>query len=271
LRIIYLFGAGASLPASLPGIGKMTEDFFTNIIHSNKNLSEIEEHLREKVKVLEKITKESFDRFDLETFITLIVDLANNEYKTIFQKNYPDLENISKEDLQNIKLMTYGYIRQKLEGINSEVVTYLSPLQGLIGKNNSLNIFTLNYDGTIEALCEKHAISYSDGFTPYWDPNIFNDPNIKVKILKLHGSLYWLKSASGKIIRVPLKGLEIGNVKYFLDESLSEMMIYPALRKEKYSEVYSWLSSKFISELNNSELCIIIGYSFRDKDIRYSD
>jgi hypothetical protein len=77
----------------------------------------------------------------------------------------------------------------------------------------------------------------------------------------LHGSLYWLKSASGKIIRVPLKGLELSNIKYFLDESLSEMMIYPALRKEKYSEVYSWLSSKFISELNNSELCIIIGYS----------
>jgi len=72
----------------------MTEDFFTNIIHSNKNLSEIEEHLIEKVKVLEKITKESFDRFDLETFITLIVDLANNEYKTIFQKNYPDLASL---------------------------------------------------------------------------------------------------------------------------------------------------------------------------------
>jgi glucan biosynthesis protein len=132
LRIIYLFGAGASLLASLLGIGKMTEDFFTNIIHSNKSLSEIEEHLREKVKVLEKITKESFDRFDLETFITLIVDLANNEYKAIFQKNYPDLENISKEDLQNIKLKASLDIIEKYKSAELGLTKHINELRGTI-------------------------------------------------------------------------------------------------------------------------------------------
>jgi hypothetical protein len=132
LRIIYLFGAGASLLASLLGIGKMTEDFFTNIIHSNKSLSEIEEHLREKVKVLERITKESFDRFDLETFIILIVDLANNEYKAIFQKNYPDLENISKEDLQNIKLKASLDIIEKYKSAELALTKHINELRGTI-------------------------------------------------------------------------------------------------------------------------------------------
>jgi hypothetical protein len=39
------------------------------------------------------------------------------------------------------------------------------------------------------------------------------------------------------------------------------MMIYPALRKNKQSEVYLWLHANFINELNMATICVIIGYS----------
>ena len=45
------------------------------------------------------------------------------------------------------------------------------------------------------------------------------------------------------------------------------MLIYPTLQKEKHSEIYSWLNYKFISSIKESDLLIIIGYSFRDRDI----
>ena len=60
----------------------------------------------------------------------------------------------------------------------------------------------------------------------------------------------------------------MNKVKYYSDDAVSEMMIYPALQKEKYSEIYSWLSQKFILTLNIARNCVIIGYSFRDKDLR---
>jgi len=45
------------------------------------------------------------------------------------------------------------------------------------------------------------------------------------------------------------------------------MMIYPALKKNKQSEVYLWLHGTSINELNKATTCVIIGYSFRDEDI----
>lgn len=110
---------------------------------------------------------------------------------------------------------------------------------GLIPDDKPLNVFTLNYDGVLEILCEKNDIYYYDGFGPTWDTNGFDEEKYGLRIYKLHGSLYWLKSNSGKIIRVPIKGINTDDIRYLPDDSLSEMMIYPALQKEKYTEVYS--------------------------------
>jgi hypothetical protein len=124
----------------------------------------------------------------------------------------------------------------------------------------------LNYDGVIETFCENNGISYSDGFDPYWNPNNFDTKD--VKIFKLHGSLYWFKTEKDKILRVPVKGLEVTNLRYLSDETLSEMIIYPALQKDKNSEVYLWIHNRFLFELNEAHTCVVMGYSFRDKEVR---
>ncbi len=54
---------------------------------------------------------------------------------------------------------------------------------------------------------------------------------------------------------------------YMSDEEVIEMVIYPSMNKYKHQEIYSWLHNKFIEELKNSIICIVIGYSFRDQDI----
>jgi hypothetical protein len=263
LETIYLIGAGASLPAQLPGI-----PFFEDVIHSDKKDYYFERSLKAQAKKLVKITNEEFEKPDLESFLTLIVDLEDDRYRKLIEHKYPEVENIAKTELKSIKISTHDYIRKRLECINTDTVEYLAPLLGTSLQGIPLNVFTMNYDGTIELVCEKYNLKYSDGFNPYWDPDTFKDPSTMVRIFKLHGSLYWLKSASRRVIRVPLKGLEMDKVKYFSDDLVSEMMIYPALQKEKYSEIYSWLSHKFILALNDTRCCVIIGYSLRDRDLR---
>jgi len=128
----------------------------------------------------------------------------------------------------------------------------------------------LNYDATVEIFCENRGIKYTDGFEPDWNLARFDGENNQINLFKLHGSLYWFRTKSNKTVKVPMKGLQSSLLRYLTDEEVSEMMIYPTLEKNKQSGVYSWLSQKFKDELNHSDVCVIMGYSFRDGDIKES-
>lgn len=141
-------------------------------------------------------------------------------------------------------------------------------MKNLQGFPYPLTIFTLNYDSVIDVFCEMHDIHYTDGFNPYWNSRLFSDPEYQIKLYRIHGSLYWLRTATGKTLKVPIKGLDIEKLRYISDDGLSEMIIYPTIQKDKYSEIYSWLTNQFISVVKESRLCVIIGYSLRDRDIR---
>jgi hypothetical protein len=39
------------------------------------------------------------------------------------------------------------------------------------------------------------------------------------------------------------------------------------IQKDKFSSIYNYLDYTFTNKLNYSDLCLIIGYSFRDEDI----
>lgn len=275
--IMILFGAGASKPAGIPVIGEMTKNFLENpvdeimntgiaISRSNKlaNISNVKKHLA----ILADLTSKYFQgKMDIELMMSLMLELDDSKFKTLFEMTHPDIKSISLEGLHLIKSLTEEYIRKSCENISK--IDYLWPLTG-ISRVKPLNIFTLNYDATVEIFCEKNGINYTDGFDPYWNTSTFEKDSNEINIYKLHGSLYWFRSKSGKTIRVPIKGLEISKVKYLTDESISEMMIYPALKKDKESMVYSWLSQKFKESLNKCQICIVIGYSFRDDYIKNS-
>ena len=69
------------------------------------------------------------------------------------------------------------------------------------------------------------------------------------------------------MMRIPIRGLKLNEVRYISGGYFNEMIIYPTLEKEKYSELYSYLSNKFITKLNQCTFCVVVGYSFRDKDV----
>lgn len=263
-----MLGAGASEPAGIPLIRNITRGFLQNPIHLTSDLIKSLDHskISSNIEILTKVTEEHYGKTDIELIMSIILELEDEKSKKLFQNTYSELKEINSEYLSAIKILINQYIRKECEKFEPPNLEYLWPLKGMIHGEQRLKIFTLNYDGALEAYCERNSIEYTDGYDPYWNPNKFE--STKVNIFKLHGSLYWLRTESGRFLRIPLKNLQIDQVKYLTDESVSEMMIYPALQKNKQLEVYSWLSQKFIQELNQTRICLIIGYSFRDEDIR---
>jgi len=272
LKTIFLLGAGASRDAGIPTIKDMTSEFVSDPFKANSPLMttlapQSTTQVKDDVDILEKVTEKFLGKTDLELIMSLILRLEDKKEKDLLEIQFSELKRFDEARLQFIKELIQGYIRKKCEDI--ERVDYLWPLEGM-SKNQKMNIFTLNYDGTIEIFCENKGIRYTDGFEPNWNFARFEDKSNQINLFKLHGSLYWFRTKSNKTIKVPMKGLQSSLLKYLTDEEVSEMMIYPTLEKNKQLGVYSWLSQKFKDELNNSKVCVIMGYSFRDGDIKDS-
>lgn len=277
LRTIFLLGAGASRPAGIQTIDQMTNEFLSNPKldedHGGSEMSS--KPPLNPIRQFFDVVRDYFGIMDLELIMSLILQLEEPKFRELFSKKYPltnelvwveDPDKFYWKNMYNLKMLIQQHIRKECEKIKT--VDYLWTLDNIIEKK-PINIFTLNYDGTIEIFCEKNNINYSDGFNPYWNSANF-DESTEINIFKLHGSLYWIKTSSGKILKIPLKGLRVSELTYLTDEKVSEMMIYPALQKNKQTEVYSWLNQKFKDELRNTDLCVIIGYSFRDDDVKDS-
>jgi uncharacterized protein YcbK (DUF882 family) len=101
--------------------------------------------------------------------MSLILELQDIEFRTLFESKYDEISNIDKTRLTLIKDLINDYVRKECEKIDSEAVEYLWPLQALIN-SDKLRIFTLNYDGTIEIICEKNNIDFSDGLGGILEP-----------------------------------------------------------------------------------------------------
>lgn len=277
-KTIFLFGAGASRPAGIPTITEMTKEFIDDPYSLEKTMPQLYTQkvyldTKNDVKLLAEIVQQYYGNIDLELMMSFILDMEDEKLKTIFEKQYSSLTQLSKINegfgeikILHIKNLIQNFIREKCEDIKT--TEYLWAFKGLV-EHKPINIFSLNYDGTIEIFCEKNGIKYTDGFEPFWDQNNF-DKDSEINLFKLHGSLYWLRNQSGKSMKIPIKGLRTNSIRYLTDESMHEMLIYPALRKSKQLVVYSWLNQKFKDELQNSDVCVVIGYSFRDDDITES-
>lgn len=262
LNIIFLLGAGASMPAGLPDMKRLTDDFLNSATQEK-----FDSNILPKINTIKAAAFDFFrERNDLESMMTIIKRMEDVTEITILTTKYPDLKSITLEELKIITNLIENFIRNKLEAINKDSIKYLEPILGFLSRG-TIEIFTLNYDGILDLLLESNNIEYSDGFSPFWNPTIFENPSLKVKLYRLHGSLYWFSIANGKNIKLPVKGLRPDQMSYITNDALSEMILYPRMQKEKHSQIYSWLSHRFIERLKESDIFIIIGYSFRDQEI----
>lgn len=258
---VLLLGAGTSVPAGKPTIDQLSEGFALAL-----NRPELKE-LAEAYNLVKTVVQKKEGRFDVELALQALTELTEGS-RSVIQHFHGELDGrVSRvaDMFPQLKLHLKRYIRERCQDPGD--VRYLRPLLlGFMGKDG-LDIFSLNYDPTIESLCESENTSYTDGFDPDWNPSTFEQERFRVRLYKIHGSVFWFRKSPGRYVKVPVKG-DLQNLKFFTGEELSEMVLYPVLEKQAESGPYPYILDALRRKLAQAGLIITIGYSFRDRNIR---
>jgi len=277
LNITLFLGAGASVQFGNPATKGFKEqlleknllgDYFSLVLKPFPDI----EHVLECIKEIQELNKKEHltkflynDEFDFEVKSRLpsikiespSIRLFMNEGKTIHEQIMHNLFEIYR-------------IREDQE---LSVRNFFNSLFSLIIKyTKQIHIGTTNYDLAVEEFCKSQGSGHSivDGFEMVgkeitWKPEVFqkNDSPDFIKLYKIHGSLNW-QSDRGILTRLPFMP-EFRSA----DNRMSSVVIAPtlspkeALEKEPFSTILSLYSEK----LQKSDVCIVIGFSFRDGDI----
>jgi len=296
--IIFFLGAGASVTAGVPD----TESFISGnegfkkrigdegseeekkalqaiLEILEKNKKEISQKYRglarqskdkKESEEIERIKnkKEKFEKIDVELVLETLYKLNNREVEIL-----PDFydENTLKfkkkeENLKSLEKELRRFIREKTI-VSEDKIDYLAPLKEFIGKYKILDIFSVNYDTCIEQFCKEYGLRYTDGFELYWHPELFEN-DYDVKLYKIHGSVMWYLTDRGTYVKIPIASKEKDEIELITGETAKTLMVYPMGGKWEYAEPLLELIRRLHEGLENTGVCIIIGYSFRDDYIR---
>jgi SIR2-like domain len=207
-ELMLFLGAGASVPAKIPGVEKMVELFLKYLVdeHYSKHLNVI----KDIVSILNDWTNKKDRKVDIELLLEAIEKLENRDDDTLplFYEN-------KKEIIQKIddlylntdeKILVSDIVKRFIKSETGKVdieVDYLNGLLELMEYHKPLDIFSTNYDVCIERFCNLNKKRYFDGFEEEWNPEKFKDQQKDKDILlyKLHGSVTWSRSEKGKYTR----------------------------------------------------------------------
>ena len=130
---------------------------------------------------------------------------------------------------------------------------------------NIRDVLTTNYDNVIETYCEEALISLANGFERSfhgnrreWTGGFGETGSDELRLVKMHGSVTWQRDGDAV--------LELGRPGARGEEY--DVMIYPEKGPKRYDEnIFPELKRRFGEVLANTDLLVVIGYSFRDEEI----
>lgn len=168
--------------------------------------------------------------------------------------------------------------RQILQGLSSllsdiKTVEYLLPLVRLAEEQeNGLDVLTLNYDLTVEAVAKQNGVTVCNGIEN-WEPGkdlLFNAGRGGINLYKMHGSLDWVLEHAGSGI-VPPK-ISVGHDSFDEDDYGYGQERLPWIvvgDREKLSTDGPMLNLMRAAEdaLSTASNLVIVGYSFGDRHV----
>ena len=179
-----------------------------------------------------------------------------------YQKIVRTLET-TKSVIRNVLLTSFSIEPEKIPEIKAMYDRIWSVIQG--NGSNAFQIITTNYDQVIEHYCDEDW-ELVNGFhlAPNLQPNYWNNkwhPSTdkqSLHLVKLHGSIAWQKDGGG-IRQADVPGIRNSN---------DDIMILPTLGSKDYKKPpFYELRERFEKILNDIEVLVIIGFSYRDPEI----
>jgi SIR2-like domain len=169
------------------------------------------------------------------------IDKIENRDKDIlslfYDRNTFTLRNCNSYDLiSGGKKLLSGAVKEfvRFHFTEKDIKTeYLDPLLKFLKDCRPLDIFSTNYDVCIELLCKRNKKKCVTGFNPTWNPQVFNESDMDIRLYKLHGSATWYKTGG----EYESSNLLIKGTKFELvtRETAVPFIIYPG-KKLQYDE-----------------------------------
>jgi hypothetical protein len=154
----------------------------------------------------------------------------------------------------------------KLVSVTDKDVDYLHPL--LQGGDSPVEIASLNYDRSIELLCERRGVrldtgiaSWSGGSDWHWDDAA------EVRLLKIHGSIDWrIHEEKGLGGLYETKVVAVGESDSSHHRSLPGV-VFGARGKLRADGPFLSMLREFENMMARADRLLVVGYSFRDAHI----
>jgi len=276
-KVVLFLGAGASRAFDYP----TTSEFVHNLTDS---VSSEEKRILNSLIRAPTITD---IEHVLQTLDPLIALASNSYVETIFNQSPPNIPLVDgsvywrdfirwcrslKDTIISELHRQYEFDRTKLK----KVTDAYDPVFGELSMSKDIqhiDVFTTNYDSVIEHYCTNGMKTYqfACGFVrdsrsgrEFWNPEELGrwklDKGFGIKLYKLHGSLDWRETDDNRIERVSTEE----RVSRATRRYKRNILIYPAQKNYVTEEPFRRLMKYFEEVLNQHDLCLVIGFSFRD-------
>lgn len=228
-----------------------------------------------------------------------IGDFDNPAVQPFIDKVLPDIipQLVGKENEIGSKLQLYELARETMNYIIGVVWNLLRGDPTRIDRLNSvkdaclddkmsaIDIFTLNHDIVLEQCLMQNGIKFIDGFGEplnnirYWDPDLFERGDFKVRLFKLHGSVNWFRfgASHGNRINESI-GIPLEKNIYFTESRQGQPQILlesrPLILVGTFNKmllyttwIYAHLHYQFFRSIRQAQRLVVCGYGFGDKGI----
>ena len=293
---MFLLGAGASVESGVPTANEFTalfSEFSRNL--ADEHAVTVENVFRQIQLSVAEAEGIAASRVDFESVIGALTDVATGRWPHwVVSGGGGTAGTVDTEKTRDAVARLLSITKELLDTA-PERTSYLSGMLGLRQFGRPLNIFTLNFDRTVEQMLLARRVRFADGFrrlkTPtglaIWDPSAFEAAGKSIRLFKLHGSLDWAVLQSGPR---PTSNAHYGVTQDYLrayprlvrlqdwrSAHLSlpgapdgpAMAINVGTRKElMYTATpFAFLFHRFADALSRASVCVIAGYSFRDERV----
>lgn len=272
-RVMFLVGAGGSIPVKIPGMVGFAEEYaeYAQGRREGEALRELREFgvppdLEEILQALN--TALEFSNQPTNKLVESIISPYASkkaptdklrEYRSELRTRFREWERLRTSLLKWIRERCLNYDRPTASRIYGTLLSMLA--------ESGYPLFTTNYDPMFHYVSRASGLTLSDNFLPdregrfFWDPDLngFHQTNA-VRLVHIHGSINWHQFPDGKIER-----LRSISPKSEEGIPLQEILIFPTRFKDIYDQPFFPLYSGFTRSLEHAEVLYIIGHSLRDE------
>lgn len=273
-EVVFLTGAGVSIPVGIPAMKEM----YTAFLNRAKSMITEEEKkscyfLTQKLGVSE----------DLEEFLLALNNICDFGSSCLA----PFVERTISERKGTTRLR---YYQQRLNGrirnanvTRDRILNFMSETCFRFNRQKACNIFgnfvdaisqkgypvySTNYDPAFEHVATERDIDIEDNFSKQgqrrlWNPGIHFPLGNALTLIQLHGAVTWYADKDGVIEKIPSH-----TAINLAGKDVSRLVIFPTRFKDIYDQHFFALYCHFLSALSYARVLFIIGHSLRDEYIK---